>query len=157
MQQDRNKSHGLGKSNTWVNSNLAKTMAALDEFKCGFPSDGLSTVTNKWWGSSTTGKDASKDQVEASEGTHQLDTNEDAKIVDNDMKQEDGNVNEEGASERPEPLVAVRKRIAEEGREAVKLGLHRGFGSKKLKRRDQALLSQIFSSSLPKDQGTGSS
>ncbi|KAG7588657.1 hypothetical protein ISN44_As07g009760 [Arabidopsis suecica] len=48
VQHGENKSD---KSNVWANTNLAKTVAALDELKFGFPSsDGLTTMSNKWWG-----------------------------------------------------------------------------------------------------------
>ncbi|XP_010558869.1 PREDICTED: uncharacterized protein LOC104827393, partial [Tarenaya hassleriana] len=117
----------------------------VDGLKCGFPSDGLSTVTYKWWGSSSEGRNDAKDRGESIEGKFQADTNGD------DMKQEDGTAGDEFASVRPDSLVAVRKRVAEEGREADKLCLDRGFGSKELNRRDQALLSQVFKSPLPKD------
>lgn len=122
------------KSNVWANTNLAKTMAALDEFKSGFPSGGLRTVSNKWWG-------------RREKGGHEDGRGENT---------EDEDVKEEATSEKQNSLVAIRKRIAEEGREAVELG-HQGFGSKKPDKRDQALLFQIFQSSLPKDWVTDSS
>lgn len=120
-----------GKSNVWANTNLAKTVAALDEFKSGFPSNGLATVSNKWWG--RPGKGGREDG--GGENT------------------EDGDAQDESAPEKQISLVAIRKRIAEEGREAVQLGLRQGFGSKRpsKSKRDQDLLSQIFKSSLPKD------
>lgn len=132
VQHGGNKS---GKSNLWTNTNLAKTVAALDEFKSGFPSDGLTTVSNKWWG--RPGKGGREDG--GGENT------------------EDGDVKDEAASEKQNSLVAIRKRIAEEGREAVELGLRQGFGPKRPDKRDQALLFQIFKSSLPKDWVTDSS
>ncbi|CAN8295297.1 unnamed protein product [Cochlearia groenlandica] len=122
------------KSNVWANTNLAKTVAALDEFKYGFPSEGLTTVSNKWWGKP--GKSGHGDEGEE-ENTE--------------------DVKDKAASDKPHPLVGIRKRIAEEGREAVELGLRRGFDSKRPNKRDQELLSQIFKSSLPKDWVTDSS
>lgn len=119
-----------GKSNVWANANLAKTVAALDEFKSGFPSEGLTTVSKKWWG--RPGKGGHED------GGGGKDT-------------EDGDVkDDEAGSEKQNSLVALRKRIAEEG-QAVELGLRQGFDSKRPDKRDQDLLSQIFKSSLPKD------
>ncbi|AEE27994.1 hypothetical protein AT1G06500 [Arabidopsis thaliana] len=124
VQHGGNKS---GKSNVWANTNLAKTVAAVDEFKFGFPSGGLTTVSNKWWGR------AEKGGREDGGGENT----------------ENGHV--AACDETQNSLVAIRKRIAEEGREAVELGLHQGFGSKRPGKRDQALLFQIFNSAMPKD------
>ncbi|CAA7026419.1 unnamed protein product [Microthlaspi erraticum] len=121
VQHGGNKS---GKSNVWANNNLAKTVAALDEFKYGFPSNGLTTVSNKWWG-------------RPGKGGHDDGGGETT---------EDGDAKDEAAPEKQNSLVAIRKRIAEEGRAAVELGLRQGFGSKRPDKRDQDLLSQIFKS-----------
>ncbi|KAF8104019.1 hypothetical protein N665_0181s0040 [Sinapis alba] len=138
MQHGGNKS-GKTTTNVWANNtNLAKTMAALDEFKSGFPSKGLATVSNKWWG---TGGGRRQDAG--------LEITEDG---GGDVKDE-----EVASSEKQSSLLAIRKRIAEEGREAVELGVSQGFGSKRPDKRDQHLLSQIFKSSLPKDWVTDSS
>ncbi|XP_019095134.1 PREDICTED: uncharacterized protein LOC109130223 [Camelina sativa] len=115
MQHGGNKSGG--KSNVWANANLNKTMAALDEFKSGFPSGGLTTVSNKWWG--------------------RPEKNGGEEIT------EDGDVKDEAASEKQSSLVAIRKRIAEEGREAVEHGLHHGFGSKKQDERSRPTVSDL--------------
>ncbi|CAN7096971.1 unnamed protein product [Brassica rapa subsp. narinosa] len=124
MQHGGNKS-GKSSTNVWANNaNLAKTMGALDEFKSGFPSKGLATVSNKWWGT----------------GGQRQDVTEDG----GDVK------DEEAASEKQSSLLGIRKRIAEEGREALELGVSQGF-EKRPDKRDQHLLSQIFGSSLPKE------
>ncbi|CAH2038749.1 unnamed protein product [Thlaspi arvense] len=134
VQHGGNKS---GKSSVCAtNTNLAKTAAALDEFKSGFPSNGLATVSNKWWG--RPGKGGRQDA--GAENTEDGDAKDDAPSDD-----------------KHNSLLAVRKKIAKEGREAVQLGLRQGFGSKRLDKRDQHLLSQIFMSSLPKDWVTDSS
>ncbi|KAF3572350.1 hypothetical protein F2Q69_00063735 [Brassica cretica] len=133
MQHGGNKS-GKSSTNVWANNaSLVKTMAALDEFKSGFPSKGLATVSNKWWGTSGRRQDAGPE------------------ITEEDVK------DEEAASEKQSSLLDVRRRIAEEGREALELGVSQGFGSKRPNKRDQHLLSQIFGSSLPKDWVTESS
>ncbi|XP_013603453.1 PREDICTED: uncharacterized protein LOC106310780 isoform X2 [Brassica oleracea var. oleracea] len=136
MQHGGNKS-GKSSTNVWANNaSLVKTMAALDEFKSGFPSKGLATVSNKWWGTGGQRQDAGLEITEEDGG--------DAK-------------DEVAASEKQSSLLDVRKRIAEEGREALELGVSQGFGSKRPNKRDQHLLSQIFGSSLPKDWVTESS
>ena len=125
MQHGGNKSGKSSSTNVWANNaNLAKTMGALDEFKSGFPSKGLATVSNKWWGT----------------GGQRQDVTEDG----GDVK------DEEAASEKQSSLLGIRKRIAEEGREALELGVSQGF-EKRPDKRDQHLLSQIFGSSLPKE------
>ncbi|CAH8391665.1 unnamed protein product [Eruca vesicaria subsp. sativa] len=132
VQHGGNKS-GKSTTNVWANNtNLIKTMAALDEFKSGFPSKGLATVSNKWWGRSGTGGRVEDAGLESAEDG-------------GDVKEE------EAASENQSSLLAIRKRIAEEGREALEVGVSQGFGSKRIDKRDQHLLSQIFKSSLPKE------
>lgn len=132
VQHGGNKSGKSSTNNVWANNpNLAKTMAALDEFKSGFPSKGLATVSNKWWG---TGTEITEDGG-------------------GDVKEDKAEI----ASEKQSSLLAIRKRIAEEGREALEIGVSRGFGSKRPDKRDQHLLSQICKSSLPKDWVTDSS
>ncbi|KAI4306005.1 hypothetical protein L6164_029324 [Bauhinia variegata] len=128
---------------------LAKGMAALDEFKYGFPSQGLATISNKWWGNSDTdGAGVNRDKAKVSEhGEDEL--KEKSSEVDNEAREtrkDDNNVTLEGTA----LLTAVRKRAVEEGREALKLGVFRGYGAKKLGKREKMLLLQIFRSSLPR-------
>lgn len=125
-------------------------MTALDEFKYGFPSHGLSTTSNKWWGSSTPDDSASKNQDGAK-------VSEPSKVqLEERAKEGDTETCESGKDETSKTiqgaalLTDIRKKATEEGREALKLRVFRGYGVKKLGKREKALLLQIFRSSLPK-------
>lgn len=132
------------------------TQAIVDEFKYGFPSDGLSRTSNKWWGSSTT--DSKKD-------AHGKEDNKQSEKPVNDSPSKDKVDSQSGKDESnnlPELsgtglLSAVRKRAVDEGREALKLGVHQFSGIKKPGKREQRLLLGIFGSSLPKEWWDGSS
>ncbi|MED6108582.1 hypothetical protein PIB30_025548 [Stylosanthes scabra] len=137
------KSADGGRMQSSFNTSMTKGMTTMDEFKYGFPSQGLSTSSNKWWGSSDhddsagTNGSRAESQVEESAG-------EEEKVAS-----ETGNA---GASEIPQGaalLMTVRKRAAEEGREALKLGIFRHHGVNKLGKREKTLLRRIFRSSLP--------
>ncbi|KAI4308101.1 hypothetical protein L6164_031208 [Bauhinia variegata] len=123
-------------------------METLDEYKHGFPSQGLATISNKWWGDSESddGSGINRDKAEVSKhGDDQLEgkaTEVDKEASETETGKDDSNV--EGAA----VLTAVRKRAAEEGR-ALKLGVFRGCGAKKLGKRERMLLLNIFQSSLP--------
>uniref|UniRef100_A0A2N9IBC2 RWP-RK domain-containing protein n=1 Tax=Fagus sylvatica TaxID=28930 RepID=A0A2N9IBC2_FAGSY len=146
-----------------LSTSLTKGIAALDEFKYGFPSHGLSTASNKWWGSS------SPDGCEATLGDG-VETNQDDKHQSQEMvgdgpgiiifdKEECESV-KEGSNIGPQGtglLMTVRKRTVEEGREALKLGVFRGYGINKISKREKTLLLRIFKSSLPKRWIHGSS
>uniref|UniRef100_A0A2P2IL53 RWP-RK domain-containing protein n=2 Tax=Rhizophora mucronata TaxID=61149 RepID=A0A2P2IL53_RHIMU len=138
-----------------ITPGLMKGMTTLDEFKHGFPSDGLSVATNKWWGSS------SPDGYTA--------TNVGGNETDEDTKHEsetklDGsanlvNMDEDKPENHPEQtsfgsqdvglLVAARKRAVQEGKEALKHGVYRSFRVNRLSRKEKALLLRIFGSSFP--------
>ncbi|KAK7333646.1 hypothetical protein VNO80_30423 [Phaseolus coccineus] len=49
-QQQGNKNVESARTQNVVNPGLTKAMATMDEFKSGFPSEGLSATSNKWWG-----------------------------------------------------------------------------------------------------------
>lgn len=126
-------------------------MTALDEFKYGFPSDGLSTTSNKWWGSSGPDDSAGKnpDGAEVSKhGKGQLEerAKEEADTQTCETGKDESSKTLQGAA----LLTDIRRRAMEEGREALKLGVFRGYGVKKLGKREKILLLQIFRSSLPR-------
>lgn len=157
LQQQGTKDVPVGRQHITLTPGLAKGLMGLDEFKYGFPSDGLSTATNKWWDSSLSGTQRATDRVgiETDEDdSHQSDEKTDAgtsvMIVDNETaengKMESNEIDPQGTG----LLTSVRKRAVEEGREALKLGVHRTYGANKLGRKQRALLLRIFGSSLPK-------
>jgi hypothetical protein len=143
--QQGNKSIESGRNQNLPNTVLAKGTTSLDEFKYGFPSESLSATSNKWWGCSNrddhakTIPDGDKSQPEESGGEAE--------------KKECETEKTENSEETPQGsslLRSVRKRAVEEGREAFKLGVFRGYGVNKIGKKEKILLHQIFGSSLPK-------
>ncbi|KAF5732498.1 protein NLP3-like [Tripterygium wilfordii] len=135
---------------------LTKGMSTLDEFKHGFPSDGLSSVTYKWWGSSSPQRDegidsseAKSDELEKPQSEGKADTGASSVKMDEE-KPGKGGVKVHSGLEGTGLLTAVRKKAAEEGRETLKLHVRRKYGVNKLGRKDRRLLIRIFDSSLPK-------
>ncbi|XVF14475.1 hypothetical protein REPUB_Repub09cG0063400 [Reevesia pubescens] len=121
-------------------------MTMSDEFKFGFPSDGLSITTNKCWGiHEVIDVDGAENE---GEDKHQSVKKSDDKA--NAKLDENGKLEDGIGPQRSDLLIAVRKRAMEEGR-ALKLGVYEGYGMKKLGRREASLLLPIFRSSLPKD------
>ncbi|KAI5409675.1 uncharacterized protein LOC127085123 [Lathyrus oleraceus] len=140
--QHGNKTVESGRTQNLANTLLTKGMATMDEFKYGFPSKSLSTTSNKWWGCDNrdeTNPNRAESQPEESTGEAE--------------KKECETGKGENSEETPQGsslLRAVRKRAIEEGREAFKLGVFRGYGVNKVAKREKILLHQIFGSSLPK-------
>ncbi|RDX83475.1 hypothetical protein CR513_35598, partial [Mucuna pruriens] len=141
--QQGNKNVESGRTQNVVNTGLAKALTTMDEFKCGFPSEGLSTTSSRWWGNSNHDECAGANPNGA-KSQHEEKAGEADKAAHEIGKAEN--------SETPHGLsllTAVRKRVVEEGREALKLGVFRGYGSNKLSKREKILLHQIFRTSLP--------
>ncbi|KAH1197614.1 hypothetical protein GmHk_18G051360 [Glycine max] len=126
-----NKNVESGRTQNAVSTGLTKAITTMDEFKCGFPSKGLSTTSNKWWGNTD------RDDCAGANANG-------AKMAHETVKAENSEI-PRGSS----LLKAVRKRAVEEGREALKLEVFRGYGINKLSKREKTLLHQIFGSSLP--------
>ncbi|XP_010241340.1 PREDICTED: uncharacterized protein LOC104585973 isoform X2 [Nelumbo nucifera] len=131
----------------------------VDEFKYGFPTDGLSTITVKWWGSSS--PDGTEDDVFGDE-TDQEDKQQSPEKADSscltteEKKPDKGTGENEIGPQGTGLLSSVRKRAAQEGREALKLGYCRNTGAYKLARREEILLLKVFGSSLPNHYTTSS-
>ncbi|TKY46784.1 hypothetical protein E2542_SST28833 [Spatholobus suberectus] len=143
--QQGNKNVESGRAQNAVNAGLTKAMTTMDEFKCGFPSEGLSTTSNKWWGSSDHDDCAGTNANGAKSRLEEKAAGEADKVAHETGKAEN-NETPHGSS----LLTAVRKRAVEEGREALRLGVFRGYGVNKLSKREKILLHQIFGSSLPR-------
>lgn len=154
-QQKGSKNVQTGHSQHMLTSTLTKGNTTYDEFKYGFPSDGLSTASNKWWGSNSPngneglrGKGAKTEEEKKPQADKLADDNASSIIVDTE-KPESGK--EESISPQgTDLLVSVRRRAVEENQKALKLGAFRGYGAKKLGRRERKLLLRIFKSSTPK-------
>ena len=140
-------------------ASLSKGLAAsLDEFKYGFPTSGLSTASNKWWGSSSPdayegtkndGVEIDEDDKKRSEplaenGANLLAMNEDKA----EIEKEEGSIGPQGTG----LLMAVRKTTVVEGRKILKIGVGKDHGVLKAGKREKRLLLQIFGSSLPASQ-----
>lgn len=126
-------------------------MTTVDEFKYGFPSDGLSTTSSKWWGRSGPNDSAGKHPDGAEASDHGKGRPEER--AEEEADTETCETGEDETMKTPEGtalLTDVRKRAVEEGREALKLGVFRGYGVKKLGKREKMLLLQIFRSSFPR-------
>ncbi|KAJ4841508.1 hypothetical protein Tsubulata_037690 [Turnera subulata] len=134
---------------------LTKGLLGSDEFKYGFPRDGLSTVSDKWWGRSPADGNTGIEVVGTEtddDGEHQSEEKVDGagslSVLDRERPENGKAVDGIDASGNC-LLTTVRKRTVEEGREALKLGVYRAYGVKKIGRRQRALLVLIFGSSLP--------
>ncbi|KAA8524157.1 hypothetical protein F0562_010412 [Nyssa sinensis] len=162
MQQQGNKNFQNGRPQNLHSLNLTKgTPASFDEFKYGFPLDGLSTASNKWWGRNSPygngnihgngGEDAREDEQQSKE----LADDSARLLLDREnpeSERDESNIGLQGMN----LLTSVRKNAVEEGREALKLGVYRSYGVNKLGRRERVLLHKIFKSSLPSPWRYGS-
>ncbi|KAH9325671.1 hypothetical protein KI387_005849, partial [Taxus chinensis] len=152
----------------------------LDEFKHGFPKNGLSSFSNRWWGSngSLSSQNASKDSQRSeamsagrtsqkSEGNEVGNTIQQNKefISESDavLKEKNVSLNNEGISNLPGQMKShdedlmhatilsrTRKKNAENGRKALKLAVTNGYGAHKLEEKDKVLLKQVFGIPLPR-------
>ncbi|XP_017973178.1 PREDICTED: protein RKD5 isoform X1 [Theobroma cacao] len=152
LQQQGTKNIQTGQALNFGHRSLMTGMTTSDEFKYGFPSDGLSIATNKWWGSSKSDghEDVQVDGAET-EGEDKHQSVEKPGDMANEKPEENGKLDDGIGPQGSGLLTAVRKRAVEEGREALKLGVYKGYGIKKLGTREASLLLRIFKSSLQKD------
>lgn len=131
------------------------SLAIVDEFRYGFPSNGLLRTSNKWWGSTAT---SNKDtQAKADRSIEQTEQQSEKVLKSSPCKDEvggQGGTDETNTSPQLSGtglLLAVRKRALEEGQEALKLGFYQRSGINKPGKREKLLLQGIFGSSLPKE------
>ncbi|KAJ0112940.1 protein NLP4 isoform X2 [Pistacia vera] len=155
-QQQGSKNTVVGQPQVLLNASLTKGTMAPDEFKYGFPSDGLSTATYKWWGSSSSDVNGSTNVEEAE--TDEVDKNQSEEKADGSATSIVGNKISENVKKVTDIdpqgsglLTAIRKRSVEEGKEALKLGLQKKYCVKKLGRKERLLLLRVFGSALPKE------
>ncbi|XP_058095234.1 uncharacterized protein LOC131240787 isoform X2 [Magnolia sinica] len=135
-----------------IHSSHARTIPTyLDEFKQGFPSDGLSSVSMRWWGSMNLDdaekipKEEPTNIVAAEQKSHEFPSDGEMTEGKPERDTEKDAIGPQGAA----LLSSVRKRAVEDGREAVKLSVARGYGPYKLGRKERVLLAQVFQSSYP--------
>ncbi|KAH9623919.1 hypothetical protein KSS87_002312 [Heliosperma pusillum] len=96
-----------------------------EEFKYGFPSNGLSTSTNKWWGSGCGNNGSSEDE---------------------DKTTLDGKDTPESQVENVS-LSAIRKRALDEGQKALESGALKKHGDDQLEKEEKILLRRLFQAS----------
>ncbi|KAK3446263.1 hypothetical protein EUGRSUZ_A01996 [Eucalyptus grandis] len=123
-QQLESKQGQSGQIQSVISGSLIKSLVVLDEFKYGFPSNGLSVTSNKWWGSGSPGDfeyiDATETETEGEKETS------DAILW--------------GAS----LPTTIRKRALEEGREALKCGVLMSHHAHKIGKEEKSLMLNIF-------------
>ncbi|XP_074370547.1 uncharacterized protein LOC141711768 [Apium graveolens] len=138
------------------------SLAIVDEFRYGFPSNGLLRTSNKWWGSSTatSNKDTQVKADRSIEQTGSIEQTEQQSEKVSNGRPCKGEIGGQGGTDETNTspqlsgtglLLAVRKRALEEGQEALKLGFYQCSGINKLGKREKMLLQGIFGSSLPKE------
>ncbi|KAG5569284.1 hypothetical protein H5410_059050 [Solanum commersonii] len=136
-QQQGTRNFQSGSSPHFRISNLTKGTSVYDEFKYGFPSDGLSTATYRWWGNKSP------------------DGNHDSKLNDDNAKnstEQAENIAEKSKchtsvdSTGTTLLTDVRKRAVKEGKEMLRLGVYRGHSAKMFDSTKRKILHQVFKS-----------
>ncbi|KAF8413595.1 hypothetical protein HHK36_001587 [Tetracentron sinense] len=163
LQQQGNRVFQNGRPQHMLNSSLTKGIPnCLDEFKHGFPTNGLSTDSIRWWGSSSPDgseeifEDEAETDHEDKQQSQELADDEANSLIVEDKKPERGNESDIGP-QGTGLLSAVRKRAAEDGQEALKLGVCSSYREYKLGRKERVLLHRLFNSSLPSEWSCGSS
>ncbi|KAL3754724.1 hypothetical protein ACJRO7_001912 [Eucalyptus globulus] len=130
LQQPESKQGQSGHIQSVISGSLIKSLTVLDEFKYGFPSNGLSVTSNKWWGSGSPG---------------------DFEYIDADQsKPEDEKENSDSTLWGPSLLTAIRKRALEEGREALRPSVFMSHHAHEIGKEEKSPMLNIFQSSLPK-------
>ncbi|KAJ4752634.1 Plant regulator RWP-RK family protein [Rhynchospora pubera] len=141
----------------------------LDEFKFGFPSTGLSTTSNKWWGSEETDpekssvketdpekssvkesspKQSSIKESDSEQSSVKVPEPEQSSVKESDPEQ--SSVKEVVVPKNPfERLVALRRRAVEESRALMEGKGNKVIESCSLNKKQKTALLQVFGSSLP--------
>lgn len=114
-----------------VQSQTRHVPSYFDDFKYGFPSNGLSCVSHKWWGEDDTGSSNPEKPT--------------VSVVEN-KGHEKGN---DTIAAPTVSLVSMRKRALECGRMSLHGGMLLNAESYKLGKKKRLLMFQVFGSSLP--------
>ncbi|GMH00070.1 hypothetical protein Nepgr_001909 [Nepenthes gracilis] len=124
-----------------------ETSALLDEFKHGFPSNGLLISNFKWWGDGT--PDTREGRSEIDSETVQEDKCRSEEQVDDGvsecMKKAEVRVDKcFNDKQGTVSLTALRKQAVDEGRQALKLGVWKDHGFDSLEKKERILLYRLF-------------
>ncbi|KAI5083353.1 hypothetical protein GOP47_0003096 [Adiantum capillus-veneris] len=125
----------------------------LDDFKQGFPSKGLSSVTTEWWGNVLS--DETDDPPSVKETEHTV-----VEPSPEGQSNEDQHTSSLGFSSQTAEtsttdltpasiLTRTRKNAVETGRKALGILVARGYGAHRLADKDETLLRAIFADNFP--------
>ncbi|XP_073110451.1 uncharacterized protein [Elaeis guineensis] len=126
----------------------------MDEFKYGFPANGLSSVSVKWWGSGN--KEDTERMLPEESGTikeenkepHEL-SNETSNGIVKDDHPDHSTQDVASVTGPTTSFCSLRRKAVEHGCETLKGGISKGYTSYKLGKRQRLALLQVFKSSLP--------
>lgn len=142
--------------NSWPNMIQYRGIPTyMDEFKNGFPANGLSSVSIKWWGSSSkedTERALPEETIKGeNQESHQLSNEISWHMVKDDHPGGPDHSTEDSATitEPSASLCSLRRKAVECGRETLKGGVSKGYTTYKLGKRQRLALFQVFKSSLP--------
>ncbi|KAJ6853653.1 uncharacterized protein M6B38_113515 [Iris pallida] len=142
--------HGM--TTTTPSHQLRNIHTYMDEFKYGFPANGLSSASVKWWGTSNESANRNPTKKSATEQEEEQECCEYANETSGSMEiddQTDHNTNESVTRAEPSTsLLSLRKRALEYTRESLQVGISDCMGYK-LGKRQRLVLVQVFRSSLP--------
>ncbi|RRT41412.1 hypothetical protein BHE74_00025688 [Ensete ventricosum] len=142
--------------NGWPNilhQNQSKNIPTfMDEFKYGFPENGLSSASFKWWGISRI-EETERTVPGESETTTEKDDNQEVQDSSNEGEEPDSGADDNVIVTKPSALLcSLRRKSVEYGRESLKRGGISVAGiPHKLTKRQKLTLSQVFGSSLPEE------
>ncbi|KAL2940854.1 Protein RKD2 [Bienertia sinuspersici] len=144
-QHNGSKTMPTWRSHLMVASGLAMDANTIDEFKYGFPSNGLSKCTNRWWGGSSN-NGASKENTKTSSEVEDESKEQasDSLSSMSDKQDEGSNISDK---QDEVSLSGVRKRAVEEGKKALKLHALKKFGADKLGNEEKILLRKLYQTS----------
>ncbi|KAG6527399.1 hypothetical protein ZIOFF_009498 [Zingiber officinale] len=113
----------------------------MDEFKYGFPTNGLSSHSVKWWGVSGH-EDA--DGSLPGETAVEKDENQEMQELSNDDEDPDSGAEDNDAESKPSALLcSLRRKAVDYGRESLGIGI-----PNRLTKKQKLTLTQVFGSSL---------
>ncbi|XP_022148047.1 uncharacterized protein LOC111016830 [Momordica charantia] len=149
QQQEGNINAQMRRPQHVQSTNLVQGSTMLNEFKYGFPSGGLPSLSNKWWGSSA--PDETNNEEDAKHNFKNVVADGSISLIDQEKSE---SIEEDLQADLPGTrlLTALRKRSMERGRKALKNGSYfHAHGVNKLSKRERSLLLNIFKSSIPNE------
>lgn len=116
----------------------------MDEFKYGFPTNGLSSHSVKWWGVS--GHEDADDGTLLGETAIEKDENQEMQELSNDDEEPDSGAEDNDTESKPSAsLCSLRRKAVDYGRESLGKGI--GIPNRPTKKQ-KLTLTQVFGSSV---------